>query len=123
MGKPTQKRPDGNAGRCTKDRSKRVYANKRKCPNKKKKKAAKSGIEETQIDSIEQVLDLTIDDLEPESVDEQRPDIPSNSTVSGSKVVDINSEAPSSSPDAIFGFRLMDMSILAETMKLLSCPG
>ena len=123
MAKPTQKRPEGNSGRCKKDRSKRTYAKKRKCPNKNKKKAAKASVEEAQIDTVEQVLDVTIDDLEPESVDEQGPSVPSNSTASATKVVDIESETPPSSPDAILGFRLMDMSILAGVINLLSCPG
>ena len=61
MGKPSQKRPEGNAGRCTKERSKRVYAKKRKCPNKNRNKKravnAPENMDQVQVDeNIETVI-------------------------------------------------------------------
>ena len=120
MGKPTPKRPKGNAGRCTKESSKRVYAKKRKCPNKKRKTVAESGVPEVDSTVVieEQVPDFAIDNLEPD-VDGQGPDLPPDITASASKVVDIEHETIPSVDDMIFGFRLMDMSILAGVMNLL----
>ena len=101
MGKPSQKRPEGNAGRCTKERSKRVYAKKLKlCPNKNRNKKRAANAPEN-IDQVQ--VDENIGTV-------NKP--PILNTASMMKLIDID-KTSSSSPNAISGYRLIDMSILA----------
>ena len=76
-------------------------------------------------------LPVSIEELYENEVTGPVPESPPPEMVSASKIVDIIEESTpiarhtiaSASPPVISGYRLMDMSILAEVFALLSCPG
>lgn len=113
-----RKRESGNAGRCKKARSKKRYAKKRKFHGKRKSDT------ETTVENVVK----TVTDTPPNEEVLPKP----VETASSSKIVDIDLTTPlpnstsqpsvlSSAPPS--GYRLIDMSILADVFALLSCPG
>ena len=117
-------RDTGNAGRCVKERSKRKYSKKRRYHGKKRKSNDETS---TSLPAAA----VNIEELYENEVTDPVSELPPPETVSASKIVDIIEEsAPiardtiaSASPPVISGYRLMDMSILADVFALLSCPG
>ena len=110
--KDDRTRGKGDAGRCTKQRSKKVYAKKRKTPNKNKKQAA----------TKQPVSDVNIVEVEPNCSTEANEveSIESTKTASTEKVVDI--EVPEVKEQPISGFRLLEMTILSKVLSILACP-
>ena len=113
-GSRKRKRDTRDAGRCSKAKSKRVYAKRRKYHGGRKKS-----------NKSENVGD---------HVNENVPEIPETSTgitknASSSKIVDIevdNSPAitsASSKTNTPSGYRMIDVSILANIFQLVCCPG
>ena len=112
-----------------KDGAKRVYSRKRKTPNKKGCKRHKVVVVEEDpqdvIESIEEAVvdeDFTIENVVTENlIDSDKTVV---ATASTSKVVAIEPEEnEESSIMDIVGFRLIDISILSNVFKVLSCPG
>ena len=125
MEKPTRQK--GNAGRCTKQRSKGRYPLSRKKKHREMRQKKLKELEESVVVVDEVVAESTLDDnpldLEDENVptvDETLPDI--EMTASCSKMIDIEEEVPAISEDTVSDFCLMDMSILATFVSALSCP-
>ncbi|XP_066932065.1 uncharacterized protein [Clytia hemisphaerica] len=122
MGKPSstkRERASGNAGRCTKARSKALYAPKKKTYNFEKKRptattASKSSIDNTsnkeselpETASSSKIGSTTI----PETPEKSRP-------------TENNSSTTNPGPKMIHGYRFVDMTILASIFTVLSCPG
>ena len=104
----------GNAARCTKQRSKQRYAKKRRFHGKKKSEVVPPV--EVQVPVVEVPVEYS--ENEEELVVPVECSV--HSTVSVSKVVDIEETATDSS--GISGYRLMDTAILNSIFNCLSCP-
>ena len=115
-GSRKRKRDTGDAGRCSKAKSKRVYAKKRKYHGGRKKSTESENVGDRVNENV------------PETSTE------TTKTASSSKIVDIevdNSPAitsatkasTSSSADTPSGYRMIDVSILANIFHLVCCPG
>ena len=115
-----RKRNPGNAGRCTKARSKSRYAKKRKSGKKKAPKQPADLARDTQNDVGN----------ENNNSDQSVPSA-SKQTASSSKIViseipvtPVKSSDTTNIPNApISGYRLVDMSVLATVFHVVSCPG
>ena len=95
-GENSKKRNPGNAGRCTKANAKKIYSKKRRYHGKNKKQKQLPDLEEALVVDVHKTKIIDID-------------------------VDKAAETPSLS--LISGYRMMDMSILADVFASLSCPG
>ena len=110
-----RERDTGNAGRCSKSRSKKNYSKKRKYHGKKS----------------QPVPDKETVVADRETIVTEQADVTtlSTNTASSSKIIDIDvaTDAPSSSTTTsttlISGYRIVDVSILANVFLSLGCPG
>ena len=107
-----RKRNSGNAGRCSKARSKKTYSKKRKYQYYPKKSSAAKSKEE----SVESESNNASSVASTET----------KKTASDLKLVDIQTETPASSVSPVVpvtGYQLLDVSILADVFHSLCCPG
>lgn len=125
----TRKRTQGNSGRCGKQRSKQKYAKKRRFHGKKKGSEVEDlsplehqeQQEETVVIQSESAGKDGPPELPPQSGSAEK-DVPSQPpTISEVKVIDIEHQQQTNS-DALSGYRLIDVSILADVFYQLSCP-
>ena len=129
-GENSKKRNPGNAGRCTKANAKKIYSKKRRYHGKNKKKIRLPDLEEAlvvdvhnvDIDVQEESNDVYVPSAPPVPPSDPLPPVP---TVSETKIIDIDVDKAAETPSlSLFsGYRLMDMSILADVFASLSCPG
>jgi len=113
-----RKRDSGNAGRCTKARSKKNYSKKRKFHGKR------TVTTKPVVATDDQTVEENIDQLTKEPSQPTVADIPPVITASSSKIIDIDTPptVSSSTSSSISGYRLIDVSILANVFNSLSCP-
>ena len=124
------KRNPGNAGRCTKANAKKIYSKKRRYHGKNKKKIQLPDLEEALVVDVHNVdivvqeegNDVYVTSAPPVPPSDPLPPVP---TVSETKIIDIDVDEAAETPSLslISGYRLMDMSILADVFASLSCPG
>ena len=110
--KNERKREYGNAGRCSKARTKLKYAKKRRYHGKNKRKCVNNdndNFSETQT-----------------SASNSTDKLAAKSTASSSKVIDVDlpssNQLNSKPTSSITGYRLVDMLILSKVFSLLGCP-
>ena len=114
-------RQNGDVGQCLKQRSRQKYSQKRKYHGKNKKKAPEETVEENNTAEVHGE-DFSIEKVQTVNISQQGAHTVPQTTASSSKIVDIE-EGPPTSSDTISGFRLIDLSLLAEVFCILSCPG
>ena len=104
----------GNAGRCSKKKSKNRYAKKRRFYGKKKTPVHVSPVAET---------DATNDNSSNNTDTHESIEEPSlNTSASNSKIVDISTLTTTQSTSLISGYRFIDAVILADVFQSLACP-
>ena len=116
------KRDNTNAGRCTKSGSKKNNSHKRKYHGKKKRECDENNKTDVQAQNVVKKNNLQDTGLSTEILSS------SLATVCSSKIIDIEMDPsaslslPVTASSPISGYRLIDMSVLADAFMLLSCP-
>ena len=115
-------RSKGDSGRCKKQRCKQSYSKKRKYHGEKKKQTddVDVHIEEASASDADFTVGSSSNTIEKLSEDVQElPEVVHTQTISAAKVVDIEIEPTT---EVLSGYRLMDVSILADVLLSLVCP-
>ena len=119
----SRKRDTGDAGRCTKARSKKNYSKKRKYHGKNKQK--KEDIVDAVASAIDEVTENVTQELTPDPV--PVPKLIDINQVPGASDPFVEEEQSSQPPPSeippVEGYRFIDMSMLAEVFQMLGCPG
>ena len=116
------KRDSTNASRCTKSGSEKNYSHKRKYHGKKKRECDENNKTDVQAQNVVKKNNLQDTGLSTEILSS------SLATVCSSKIIDIEMDPsaslslPVTASSPISGYRLIDMSVLADVFMLLSCP-
>ena len=129
-GENSKKRNPGNAGWCTKANAKKIYSKKPRYHGKNKKQIQLPDHEEALVVDVhnadivvqEESNDVYVPSAPPVPPSDPLPPVP---TVSETKIIDIDVDKAAETPSVslIPGYRLTDMSILADVFASLSCPG
>ena len=104
-------RSEGDAGRCTKQRTKQRYSKKRRS-HYEKKTVQSHNIDAQQESSIPVAVE-TLQEFDFETT---------TTTASTSKIIDIDSVQTESNPDLLTGYRLVDVELLYDIFNSLACP-
>ena len=118
-----RKGDSGNAGRCTKSRSKKNYTHKRKYHGKKKRECDENSKTDLQVQDVVNKNNLQDTEVSAEVISS------SKATACSLKIIGTETNPPASlslpttTSSPISGYRLIDMSILADVFMLSSCLG
>lgn len=126
-------RSKGDSGRCSKQRTKQAYGKKRRHHSKKKKQTDDIAVQDDTDFSVgsssttteelpEVVVQEEIISAEIEPTTEELTEVVEKETISASKVIDIDIEIDESTTEILTGYRLMDISILADVFLCMACP-
>ena len=132
----TRKRTQGDAGRCKKQRSRQRYAKKRRFHGKKKQEVVSEVEDLSPLEHQEQQEETVViqseeagkdgpSELPPQSESAEKDGPSQPPTISEVKVIDIDidmEQQQQTNSDAPSGYRLIDVSILADVFCQLSCP-